>query len=73
MRVSDIPQIQQLSVPEQILLVEDIWDNISLDEALVTAPHSHIVELERRLAKHQANPGALLSLGDLKARIESRK
>jgi putative addiction module component (TIGR02574 family) len=49
MRVKDIPEISKLSTPERILLVEDLWDSISLDETDVPVPESHKAELDRRL------------------------
>ncbi len=73
MRVIDIPQIEKLSIPEKILLVEDLWDNISSEESAIPVPQSHMTELDRRLAKHKSMPGELLSLDDLQKRIESRK
>ena len=73
MRMSDIPGIDKLSTPEKILLAEDLWDNIALDESNVPIPPSHVEELERRLKNHAAHPGNLLSLEELQRRIESRK
>jgi len=73
MRAIDIPQIEKLSIPEKILLVEDLWDKISSEEAAVPIPESHITELDRRLARHKSEPGELLSLDELQKRIKSRK
>lgn len=73
MRVKDIPQIDKLSIPEKILLVEDLWDNIYSAEIDVPVPQSHMNELDKRLARHLSHPGELLSLDDLRKRIESRK
>lgn len=73
MRVIDIPQLAKLSISEKILLVEDIWDNISSEESNIPVPESHITELDRRLARHRSSPGTLLSLDELRTRIESKK
>ena len=73
MRVIDIPQIEKLGVAEKILLVEDLWDSISSEESAVPVPESHMTELDRRLARHKSAPGELLSLDELRKRIESRK
>ncbi|MBI4687343.1 MAG: addiction module protein [Nitrospirae bacterium] len=73
MHVKDIPQIEKLSIPEKILLAEDLWDNISSEESAIPVPQSHIAELNKRLAKHKSGSGELLSLDELRARIELRK
>ncbi len=73
MRITDIPQIENLSVPEKILFVEDMWDSIASDDSAVPIPQSHIAELDRRLARHKSTPGMLLSLDELRIRIDSRK
>ena len=39
-RVNDIPEIDQLSVPEKILFVEELWNSITADEASVPVPQS---------------------------------
>jgi putative addiction module component (TIGR02574 family) len=72
-RPSDIPEITKLSTPEKILLVEDLWDSIASDEAAVPVPKSHKQELDRRFRKYELAPGNLLSLGELRTRIERRK
>jgi len=73
MRVKDLPEISKLSTPERILLVEDLWDSISIDETEVPVPESHKAELDRRLRRYESAPGSLLSLEDLRERIETRK
>lgn len=73
MRVNDIPEIAGLSVPEKILLVEELWDSIAAEELSVPIPPSHLDELERRLKRHASDPGRLLSLSELKQRIEKRR
>ena len=73
MKVIDIPEINTLSTPEKILLVEDLWDNIASNEYGVPFPDSHRKELERRLKKYRDAPGSLLSLEELQTRIERRK
>jgi putative addiction module component (TIGR02574 family) len=73
MRAKDIPEIERLSVPEKILLLEDLWDSIVNEESSVPVPASHLEELERRAAKYASDPGRLLTLEELKRRIKSRK
>ncbi len=73
MRVSDIFEITKLSTPEKILLVEDLWDSIASDESSIPVPQSHAEELDRRLKRYESAPGNLLSLEELRSRIERRK
>ena len=73
MRVSEIPEISQLSIPEKILFIEDLWDSIVLDEPKVPVPKSHMEELDRRLKSYKTAPGNLLSLEELQLRVERRK
>ncbi len=73
MRISDIPQISKLSAAEKILLVEDLWDAISSDEAGVPVPWSHREELDKRLTQYKSAQGKLLSLEELQVRVEKRK
>ncbi|MBC8205473.1 addiction module protein [bacterium] len=73
MRVNSASEIAQLSTPEKILLVEDLWDSIVADESNVPIPQSHVDELDRRLKSHESNPGNLLTLEELQTRIEKRK
>jgi hypothetical protein len=39
----------------------------------VPVPQSHIEELDRRLKRYKSAPGMLLSLEELRTRIERRK
>ncbi len=73
MHIKEIPEIERLSTPEKILLVEDLWDSIASDESRVPLPQRHTEELDRRLKRHISHPGNLLSLEELQARIEKRK
>ena len=73
MRASDIQEIIKLSTPENILLVEDLWDSIASDESAVPIPQNHMEELDRRLKRYGSPPGNLLSLDELRTRIKKRK
>jgi putative addiction module component (TIGR02574 family) len=73
MRIDEIPGLARLTVAEKILLLEDLWDSIASDESSVPVPQSHRDELDRRLAEHEKDPGRLLTLDDLRERIEARE
>jgi putative addiction module component (TIGR02574 family) len=69
MKVKDIPEIKQLSTPEKILLLEDLWESISAEEDNINVPKIHKDELDRRMSV----PGELLSLEELQMKINHRK
>ena len=73
MRLKDIPELNRLSTVEKILLVEELWDSIICDGANIPVPQSHRVELDKRLKRHMAHPGELLTLEELQSRLENRK
>ena len=73
MRVDDIPEIARLTIPEKILLLEDLWDSIASDESSVPMPQTHREELDRRLREYEENPGKLLTLDDLRGRLEAKR
>jgi len=73
MRVNDIPEIAGLTIPEKILLLEDLWDSIASEESSIPVPQSHREELDRRLADYEKDPGRLLTLDDLRGRVEARR
>jgi len=54
-------------------LIEDLWDSITSDESAVPVPKSHMEELDRRLKRYESAPGTLLSLEELRTRIERGK
>jgi len=72
MKVNDIREIAQMSIPEKILFIEDLWDSVSSNDSEVPVPESHKEELDARLAKDYS-PGDLLSIEELQNRIEKRK
>ncbi len=72
MQIRDIPEIQKLRIPEKILLLEDLWDSIIADEDAVPVPESHRQEIRRRIASLDSI-GKLLTLDELKSRIDARK
>ncbi len=69
MIVRNIPQISEMSTPEKILLVEDLWDDIARNESEVPVPDSQRQELDRRIKRHAGHPGNLLSLEELQGRV----
>jgi putative addiction module component (TIGR02574 family) len=61
-----------LSVPERIILVEDIWDSISEVPEAVVLTEEQKSELDRRLDAYHKNPTEGSPWSDLRVRIRSR-
>jgi putative addiction module component (TIGR02574 family) len=64
--------IDQLSVAERLLLVEEIWDSIALEQAEVPLTEAQRVDLQRRVAAYEANPKAGASWEEVKARLRGQ-
>jgi putative addiction module component (TIGR02574 family) len=64
--------IDQLSVAERILLVEEIWDSIAAEEEELLLSEAQRQDLQRRLAVYEANPKAGSSWEEVKARLAER-
>jgi len=73
MKLDEIPALLDLSTPEKILLLEDLWDSITLDESEISIPESHKRILDARFEQYKQAPGELLTLDELQERIEKRK
>jgi putative addiction module component (TIGR02574 family) len=62
-------EIKKLSVAERILLVEEIWDSIAVDQEALDLTDAQRRELDRRLEAYHASPGAGSSWEEVKRRI----
>ncbi len=63
--------IDRMSVEERLSLVEEIWDSIA-SEAPYALPENQQQDLQRRLAKHAANPNAGSPWEEVQARLEAQ-
>jgi putative addiction module component (TIGR02574 family) len=64
--------IDQLSVAQRILLVEEIWDSIAADAEQAPLSEAQKQDLERRLDAYSKNPKAGSSWEDVKARLQGQ-
>jgi len=64
--------IDRLSIEERLALVEELWDSIAEDSAAVPLTDTQRIELDRRLAEHEAHPDDVVSWEDVKASIAAR-
>ena len=72
MRISELLEIKKLSIPEKILLLEEFWNEIAVQQSKIPVPESHKEELNKRLERFRRDPGNLISLEELKERISKR-
>lgn len=64
--------IDQLSVAQRMLLVEEIWDSIAEEEEKIPLTEAQRIDLERRVAAYEANPKAGSSWDEVKARLRGK-
>ncbi len=60
--------IDQLSVAQRILLMEEIWDSIAATPEEIPLTDAQKQDLQRRLAAYEAHPKAGSSWEEVKAR-----
>ena len=64
---------EDLSVPEKILRVQDLWDEIARAPQDVELTPAQREEAERRLRKHESDPGEYSSWEEIKHRLEGER
>jgi len=63
----------ELSIPERIQLVEDIWDTIALKEDAVPFTQEEKLIIDKRLDEYYKNTGSGSPWIDVKKRIFNKK
>ncbi len=64
---------EKMSVPERILVLQDLWDEISEDPDRVPVTQAQKIELDHRLARHRKSPDDVSSWPEVKMRIQAKK
>jgi putative addiction module component (TIGR02574 family) len=67
-----VEQIKKLSIPERILIVEDIWDSIAVSNEELSIKKEQKAELNRRLNDYNNNKLKSSNWKTVKRRIESK-
>ena len=62
----------ELSVPEKIQLVEDLWDSIAFKPESVGLTPDIRRELDSRLQEHEQSPGEVSSWDEVRSRLWRR-
>jgi len=73
MKSISITDILELSIPERILLVEEIWDSITAQAESLPVTDNQKRELEQRLTAFEKEPRKGSSWQTVKARIKSNR
>lgn len=69
MKLADTIDTEELSVSEKIILVQDLWDEISHDTESILPSHDLANELDIRFEDYVKNPEEGSSWADAKKRI----
>lgn len=73
MSLTELPQVQALSVREKLELVDEIWKSVSSDlETLEVTPAEKAL-LDQRWAAFLENPAAALTLDQFKDKLSSHR
>jgi putative addiction module component (TIGR02574 family) len=62
-----------LSVPEKILRVQDLWDDIARSSPAVELTPAQREEAERRLRQHESDPGKYPTWDEVKGRLQDER
>lgn len=66
-------QAKKLSIPDRILLVEEIWDSIAEENQAFELTDAQQRELDRRLESSRNNPGQGRTWDEIKAEFMSSR
>lgn len=73
MKISDfVSEAKQLDVSEQILLVENLWDQIAEENDQLPMPEWHKQELEKRTKEYNAGNVQLKSWNDVHSGLRAK-
>ena len=64
--------LKQMSRPEKVRLMEEIWQDLSADELEVESPSWHGEIIAERIAKVEEGKATFLSLEELQARLATK-
>lgn len=62
--------LKELSIPEKILLVQDLWDEIAQSSHGVEITPAQREELETRIQEHETHPGTYITWEELRRELE---
>ena len=66
-----LADLKALPIDDRLRLVQLLWDSIPADTK-VTVPRDQQIELDRRVAAHEADPDSAISREELERRVKDR-
>jgi len=72
MILEKIPQVQQLTAEEKLLLVGELWDDLASHPTEVPVTSEQIAELDRRMEAYRKNPEQVTTWEAIKQRLSSK-
>jgi putative addiction module component (TIGR02574 family) len=64
-----IPQIEKLNSAEKLLLISELWEDLSRNPEQIPVPEETIKELDKRLEEFEQDPGQGKSWEEVKKGI----
>jgi len=71
MTLTELPQVQALSVREKLELVDEMWQSVSASLEEAEIPEEERVLLDSRWADFLRDPSAALSIDEFKSKIHT--
>ena len=62
----------KLSIPERVLLAQDIWNSIVAESEIVELTDEQKAELDRRMEEYQKQPETFRTWDEVKERLRRR-
>ena len=63
-----IDEIRQLDIKDRIILMNDIWESLEVQNSTIDSPRWHEGILQERIAKIKNNKATFISLEELRTR-----
>lgn len=67
------PPFDQMTIAERILYVQELWDRIAAEAETVPLSEAQRIELQRRLADHEAHPEASIPWEVAREQVRQRR
>lgn len=75
MSIAELPQLPELSVDQRLQLIGTLWDSIVAEDPhdVPALDDDELALLDARIARHETNPSAGITLDELKQHFGRQK